>query len=487
MTKKIEASWQSLAQNYRPPQWFVDGKFGIWMHWGIPSAIDENRPNDGSHYGRRMYGTENYWSPNNNPNDLKMTEALTRWHTQRYGHPSQFGYEKFIPMWKAERWDPDALTAYFKQCGARFMMPVAVHHDNFDLYDSSFPWNSVKMGPHRDIIGEWKAAARKYGLKFGVSTHLYWSPRFFITARKYQKPGTLEWLLFNMDYEPLTFDRQDSWNQHWYERCLELIEKYEPDMFNNDSPYPTDEHGKGLGIKLFTEFLNRDLQRNNGQQTTVLSFKDPDVDKAAFTYNFERGMFAEIQPHPWIWATDLSGSWFYRKGSLTRMPLPTLIGNAVDVISKNGIVMLNIALRGDGTLPEEQKRILDEFAYWFRFHQEAIYGTRPWLIHGEGPLQFETRRCGENTAEYSPRDIRFTCKENRLYAFVLAPPTGEVAIHTLHRGGKLKQAIQRITLLNSDYTPHWEQTDSALLIRPPDSSLERYTLTFRIDLEGPAT
>ncbi|RMD78031.1 MAG: glycoside hydrolase family 29, partial [Lentisphaerae bacterium] len=166
-----KVSWEWMAANYHVPQWFVDGKIGIWIHWGIPSAIDENRPNDGSHYGRRMYGTEGY--DGTSERDRKMTEVLTAWHTKRYGHPSVFGYERFIPMWKAEKWDPDALVKFFKACGARFVMPVAVHHDNFDLYDSSFPWNSVKMGPHRDIVGEWKKAARKYGLKFGVSTHLY--------------------------------------------------------------------------------------------------------------------------------------------------------------------------------------------------------------------------------------------------------------------------------------------------------------------------
>jgi len=145
---------------------------------------------------------------------------------------------------KILNFDAEALVKYVKECGARFIMPVATHHDNFDMYDSSHPWNCVDMGPKRDLMQDWKDAARKYGLKFGVSTHVYWSPRFFKDARPYQKPGTLAWKLFNMDYDPKGYAHQDSWNEHWYARCWELIEKYDPDMFNNDSPYPDIKNGK---------------------------------------------------------------------------------------------------------------------------------------------------------------------------------------------------------------------------------------------------
>jgi len=222
---EIEPAWESMAKHYRVPEWFRDGKIGVWMHWGIPSSIDENRPHDGSHYGAWMYGLEGQLSTMGRPAARKAVERLAAWHTKRYGPPSEFGYEKLIPLWKAEKWDPDALVRLFKDCGARFIMPVAVHHDNFDLYDSSFPRNSVKMGPRRDIVGEWKAAARKHGLKFGVSTHLYW----------------------------------------------ELIEKSDPDMFNNDAPYPDERRGKALGLKLFAAFLDRDLRENGGRQIESIS------------------------------------------------------------------------------------------------------------------------------------------------------------------------------------------------------------------------
>jgi len=474
----ISANWDSLAKKYNVPAWFQDGKIGVWMHWGIPSSIDENRPDDGSHYGRRMYGAVD----GDQPARAKLNKELTVWHYKRYGAPKDFGYEKFVPDFKAEKWDPEGLVKFFKDCGANFIMPVATHHDNFDLYDSFFTWNSVDMGPKRDIIQEWKDAAYKYDLKFGVSTHLYWSPRFFRNARKYQKPNTPEWELFNMDYDDKKFSSQKSWNEHWYKRCWELIEKYDPDMFNNDSPYPSIKTGDGIGVKLFTDFLNRDLKENNGAQTTVLSFKNPKQNKAAFTYNLERGMFGEIQEHPWMWATDLSGSWFYRKGSKTKMTVPVLIGNAIDAISKNGIVMINVALRGDGTLPEAQANMLQDFGDWVKINKEGIYGTRPWKVNGEGPLKIITKRTGENLKKYSSKDIRFTTKDGDIYAFVLGEPTETILIKTFHKDGLLAKKIEDVELLGGTEKIEWKQTNDGLLINLSKKQCSNMALSFKIIL-----
>ena len=173
---EIDPTWEAMSEGYQVPEWFVDGKIGVWMHWGISSSVKDGRPNDGSWYGRNMYG-----------GGKKLAKELSAWHTENYGPPAEFGYEKLIPMFKAEKWDPDALVAYVKDKGARFVMPVACHHDNFDMYDSFHPWNSVKMGPKRDTLKEWKSAAAKHGLKFGISTHLYWSPGWYRPARRYQK------------------------------------------------------------------------------------------------------------------------------------------------------------------------------------------------------------------------------------------------------------------------------------------------------------
>ena len=478
--KQIEPTWESLAANYQVPEWFVDGKIGVWFHWGISSAADENRPNDGSHYGRRMYSPP----PEDKPDeDLNMNETLTRWHIKRYGPIEEFGYEDLIPLFKAEKWDPDALVQFVKDNGARFIMPVACHHDNFDMYDSSHPWNSVDMGPKRDTLAEWKAAAQKHGLKFGVSTHLYWSPRFFANARKYQTPGTKEAILFNMEYDQRKYATQDKWNEHWYARCWEIIEKYDPDMFNNDSPYPKINGGKGLGIKLFTDYINRDLKENNGKQTVVLSFKDKEADRSAFTYNLERGGAGEIKPEPWMWATDLSGGWFYRKTAVNKMSIPVMVGNAVDAISKNGVVMLNIALKGDGTIPEKQAAYLTAFGDFLKINGEGIYETRPWKVFGEGPLQVKDGRQGENKKDFSQQDIRFTTKDGTLFAFVLVPPTEDILIKTLATGGVLESDIANVSMMGSDEKINFERADDGLTIKLPKTLPEALVIGFKIELK----
>lgn len=481
--KTIDANWQSLSTHYDVPKWLVDGKLGVWFHWGIPSATDENRPNDGSWYGFRMYTP--IVGKKTKEGEPHPWEYFAQWHIDNYGHPSEWGYEDMIPLFKAEKWDPDALVKMVKHNGARFIMPVATHHDNFDMYDSMHPWNSVKKGPKRDTLREWKNAATAHGLKFGVSTHLYWSPRFFQHARKYQTPGTEEWSLFNMDYDPKNYAKQDSWNEHWYARSWDIISKYDPDMFNIDSPYPTIETGKGLGIKLFTDYINRDLAENNGKQSVVLSFKDKEADRTAFTYNLERGASGVIQPEPWMWATDLSGGWFYRATAVNQMEVPVMVGNAVDAVSKNGVVMLNIALRGDGTVPEKQQEYLDAIGAVFRTNHEGLYGSRPWLVPGEGPLKIKTGRQGENKFPYSQQDIRFTTKNGHLYAFVLNKPNTDIVIKTLATGGLLPQGIESVAMMGSNEQLNWQRSAKGLVIKLPQKLPGEHVVGFEIILDSP--
>ena len=468
-TTDIQPTWESMSDGYQVPEWFVDGKIGVWMHWGIPSSVKDGRPNDGSWYGRNMYG-----------GGKKLAKELSAWHTKNYGPPAEFGYEKLIPMFKADKWDPDALVAYVKDNGARFVMPVACHHDNFDMYDSFHPWNSVAMGPKRDTLKQWKAAADKHGIKFGISTHLYWSPGWWRPARKYQKKGTLASKLFNIDYLPKGYNSQDSWNEHWYARCWEIIEKYDPDMFNNDAPFPSVETGKSGGLKLFTDYLNRDRKENGGKQTVVLSLKDKTKDRTAFTYNLERGSAGDIKAEPWMWATDLSGSWFYRDLAVNKMSVPVMVANAVDAISKNGVVMLNVALKGDGTIPAKQKAYLEAFGDFIKINGEGIYGTRPWKSYGEGPTKIKDGRQGENELDYSQQDIRFTTKDGMLYAFVLTPPTEKIVIKTLATGGLLEGEIADIKLLGSDEKLTWNRSPDGLTIELPKTLPSKIVNGFRI-------
>ena len=290
----------------------------------------------------------------------------------------------------------------------------------------------------------------------------------------------MAWKLFNMDYDASGFASQDSWNEHWYARCWEIIDKYDPDMFNNNAPFPDEKRGKGLGIKLFSSFVNRDLKENKGQQTVVFSCKSGGKPKAAFTYNLERGSAGEIKPHPWMWATDVSGGWFYRKGSVNRMSIPVMVGNAVDAISKNGIVMLNVALRGDGTLPENQAAYLTTFGTFLKICGEGIYGTRPWKVFGEGPLKMKDGRQGENHKDFSQQDIRFTQKDGVLYAFVLAPPSEDILIKTLATGGLLNRDIASIELMGSDEKIIWKRSSDGLTIQLPKTLPGKIVNGFRI-------
>jgi alpha-L-fucosidase len=212
----------------------------------------------------------------------------------------------------------------------------------------------------------------------------------------------------------------------------------------------------------------------------VLSFKDANVDRAAFTYNLERGGAGGIKPEPWMWATDLSGGWFYRKTAVNKMSIPVMVANGVDAISKNGVVMLNVALRGDGTLPENQAAYLTAFGDFLKINGEGIYGTRPWKTCGEGPLKMKDGRQGENHKAFSQDDIRFTTKDGVLYAFVLARPTDGIVITTLAAGGVYDGDIGAITLLGSDETLTWRRTSDALTIQLPRTLPGQIVNGFRI-------
>ena len=284
-----------------------------------------------------------------------------------------------------------------------------------------------------------------------------------------------------MDYPPLKFASDDAWNEHWYARCWEIIEKYDPDMFNNDSPYPIIGPGKGLGVKLFSEFVKKDHEQNNGKQDCVLSFKNPNQNRKAFTYNMERGSAAQIEPEPWMWATDLSGTWFYRDGARNRMSIPVMVGNAIDSVSKNAVIMLNIALKGDGTIPAYQMQYLDAFRSLMKVNGEGIYGSRPWKVFGEGPLVIKAGRGSENMKPWCPQDIRFTAKNGDLYAFVLAQPTGDVVIKTLAVGGSYDGEIESVSMLGSKERIKWKRSADGLVIALPKKLPESIVTGFKIE------
>lgn len=408
----IEPNDSSLAENYHCPEWFRNAKFGIYMHWGINSI-----PGYSGHYGRWMY-----WS-HEPDSSLKKNIILGyrenakdvyNYHVKHFGHPSEFGYKDFIPMWKAAKFNADSLAFLYKEAGARFIGVMAVHHDNFDLYDSSHqPWNSVNMGPKIDIVKAWKEACEKVNLKFAVTSHLsnYCHEHMFFQGSNTDKDGEYKGVPYdymNPAYEGLYGKRTDDrimrlepdFAQNWYERTKELIDKYEPDLLYFDGPLPNGMYG----VNLAAHFYNKNILKN-GKQEGVITIKRL---RPGFTLDRECRGVEDIQKTPFLVDTTINPGWFYMGNRLNinkgegddgmnfegnshlkdklRMNAGQVIDNLVDIVSKNGNMMLNVGLRADGSLPETFKDELIEIGNWLKFNGEAIYDTRPYRIYGYGPF-----------------------------------------------------------------------------------------------------
>jgi alpha-L-fucosidase len=423
--------------NYSCPQWFRDAKFGIWAHWG-PQSV----PMQGDWYARKMYeqGTPDY-------ND----------HLARWGHPSTNGWKDIIPLWHAEKWDPEKLMELYKKAGAKYFVSMGSHHDDFFLWNSKLHrWNSVQMGPHRDVVGEWQAAAKKNGLPFGVSEHLGASFSWFQDSHKSDKTGPLagvpydgadsnNWDLYHFPAAPgdksTWYTKDPRWQQQWYDEIKELVDDYHPDLLYSDGPVP---FGNEVGLSQIANFYNGSIQQNGGKLEAVYNCKQDSGGR--WVRDFERGVNGSINPNPWQTDTSI-GDWFYNK-NWKYQPLSWTVHMLVDITSKNGNLLLNVVLRPDGSLDPEVETMLHQLADWSAVNGEAIYGTRPWLVYGEGEVQAKGGAFKENY-QYSAKDIRFTTKGKTLYAIALGWPDGrKFVIHSL---AKTEDAgvnkIERVELL----------------------------------------
>ncbi|MGC9037069.1 MAG: alpha-L-fucosidase, partial [Verrucomicrobiia bacterium] len=395
--------------NYNFPEWFRNAKFGIWAHWG-PQAV----PMEGDWYARNMYiqGHRQY-----------------EHHLTNYGHPSIHGYKDIIPLWKAEKWDPDRLMALYKKAGAKYFVSMGVHHDNFDLWNSTYhKWNAVNMGPKRDIVGDWQKAAKKYGLKFGVSEHLGASFTWFQPSHGSDKTGPKAgvpydgansnyWDLYHPPAAPDDkgwYSKNPDWQKEWFMRIKDLVDKYKPDLLYTDGGVPFNNE---VGLSLIAHLYNSDLQRNKGKNQVVYTCKQSSGGR--WVEDLERGVMGKINPYPWQTDTSI-GDWYYNKNWKFR-PVEWTIHMLIDIVSKNGNLLLNVVQRPDGSLDPEVEQMLNQMAKWISVNGEAIYDTRPWLVYGEG----KTRARGGSFREdfkYTASDIRFTTKGNTLYAFAMGLP-----------------------------------------------------------------
>jgi len=502
----FQANWDSLASQYKCPEWFRDAKFGIWAHWSAQCV-----PEHGDWYAREMYlqGSDDY-----------------SFQVDHYGHPSKFGFMEFDHLWKAEKWDPEKLMALYKKAGAKYFVALANHHDNFDTYDSKYqPWNSVNIGPKKDIVGTWAKIARANGLRFGVSNHSshawhWFQPAYghdldgpmagvpYDAARLTKADGKGTWwegldpkdlyagLRIPMPDDIKTVADARAWHEkhdgNWYEtippfdngysakwflRTQDLVDKYKPDLlYFDDTELPLEQYG----LSVAAHYYNQSANAHDGSVQVVVNAKHATPSHApAFVSDIERGIAEGILPQPWQTDTCI-GSWHYDRRIFEQHKYKTtaqVVHMLADIVSKNGNLLLSVPVRGDGSIDEDEIAFLEGMAAWMKINSEAIFGTRPWEVYGEGPSTETKAEAGifggasdVQSKPYTPADIRFTQKGNTVYAILMAWPENQsVLIKSFgakanHLGGR---KIKNISLLGRSGKIRYTAEEDGVRIQLP--------------------
>jgi alpha-L-fucosidase len=508
----FKATWDSLAQNYKTPEWFRDAKFGMWAHWTAQCV-----PEQGDWYARSMY--------------VQGSKAYD-YHVKTYGHPSKVGFMEIDNLWKAEKWDPERLIKLYKRAGAKYFFAMATHHDNLDMYDSAHhDWNSVRVGPKKDLVGIWAKIVRENGLRLGVSNHNSWAARWLQPAYGYDGEGPLE----GVRYDAYTLTKEDGkgkwWDgldpqdlytgnsvrmpngihgaaavrawyaeytslarenpmpseafcEDWYLRCKDLVEKYKPDVLYFD----TNELPLGqAGLDVVAHYYNLSAARNGGKADVVVNGKHILPNHiGAFVEDIERSTANAIRPDPWQTDTCI-GDWHYSRAVYEEnryQTVSTIVSMLTDIVSKNGNLMLNIPLRGDGSIDEHEEAFIAGFTAWMDVNSEGIFATRPWKIYGEGPSTTTPPvRGNARMTPYTHDDIRFTTKGDALYAFVGAWPESRVAtINSLASGAPhlAGATVTNVSLLGYGGKLTWTQDAQSLKVNLPEKAPSQQAVTLKI-------
>jgi alpha-L-fucosidase len=508
----FKPDWNSLS-SYQTPEWFRNAKFGIWAHWG-----PQCQPEFGDWYAREMYmeGSRKY-----------------RYHVEKYGHPSKFGFKDVVNEWKAELWDPESLVSLYKQAGAKYFVALANHHDNFDLYKSKYQknWNSTKIGPKKDLIRGWEKAARRNGLHFGVSVHAAHAWSWMETAQRADKNGPFagipydgkltkadgkgKWWdgldlqeLYAQDH-PLSRNSQDNgmihkqWNwgngvavpskeycEKFYNRTIDLINEYDPDLVYFDDTVLPLWPVSDAGLRIAAHMYNRSLKKK-GKVEAVINGKVLDqLQRKCMVWDIERGQSNAIEPLPWQTDTCI-GNWHYERPVYDRKSYKsakTIVHTLTDIVSKNGNLLLNIPVRGNGTIDELERAIVVEIGEWMAANSDAIYDTRPWKVFGEGPAMesapgFSAQGFNEGKGKpFSAADIRFTTKNNQVYATVLGwPENGQVLIKSMKEGSaNLEKAVSSVEMLGNGQKLKFSQTNEGLLVNLNEKPKLSYAFALKI-------
>lgn len=475
-------------KKYQYPEWFRDAKFGIWAHWG-PQAV----PRQGDWYARKMYESDVLDWRTKEPTGKPSREYL--YHVEHYGHPSKFGYKDIIPLWKAERWNPEKLMKLYKKVGAKYFVSMATHHDNFFLWDSKIHrWNSVDMGPKKDVVGLWQKAAKKEGIRFGISEHLGASYTWFQASHGADKTGPMAGVPYdgaNPEYQdlyhPKTADDDKAWltnnpenQKNWLACITEVIDMYHPDLVYSDSELPFGE----VGRTMLAHYYNQDLAADN--KTDVVYTCKHLISEGRWVRDIERGAMDSISTDPWQTDTSI-GDWYYRTGQ-KYMTGTEVIQMLVDIVSKNGNLLLNVVQTPEGDLEQDVLNILNEIAAWMPENGEAIYGTRPWKIYGEGPSTKNQEKGVfggvKDVRPYEPDDIRFTTKGEILYAFCMQNPAGDIKISALGKDSKVcGKQVASVKMLGSKEKLKWNQQSEALVIEKPSKLPNWQVVTLKVEFK----